>query len=393
MNKIGIIGGLAALLLAACTPEVELCYGDHPHRGELNISFDWGAYETMRPDSMYVVAVRSVNLLKCGFWVSATPDAATHKVEGQMLFPLSDVQLTADRSAAGLPDRHKLWLHAGEYIMLAFNGSNRVFEHSLKTFVQNSGYGLDSLMLRYKSYDKLTDTPEFSKYANWIDRNPYSGYVLGEVEPIFKHSFSPLKVPVSERKTPTVACRFKPTPITQKVTLRFDIERKENGVQVDSVHAEMSGIPSEINIQTGAVRGDKTYKVLFSPQSPRFGQTADMAPLSVEGTFDVTGIVSSRSAGLVTGPGILQVNIYTQTVNEKGYTVYRVFKAGMNLYNLLKSNPSLTLDNNTGELKQTVKNLKLVIKAPLQITRETVLENAENGLDVWLPAGTIDVDI
>lgn len=428
---------IGVVLLSACTTEVDLCYGDHPHRSLLDIRFNWNsAYQEVRPDSMYVVAFRPLNQLKYGFLVSAVPDAVTNKVEGQLLFPLSELEVTEDNSlptepevpanpdkptttegetgdgdpgevetpdtpnepvteepVAVLPDKHKLWLRNGEYTLITYNGTNRAFTGNLDGFATNEYGLLNDIVLTYKAYETLNEYPDFSKYVNWIDRNPYSGYVLGEIEPIFYHTIPCLTVPVSQSASSKVVCNFTPQPITQEVTVQFEIEKKEVGVKVDSIQAEMSGLPSSIQLSTGSLSADKTYKVLFSPTYTRTDSLNNMEPLSVKGQFHATGIVRSYAPSLITGPGIMQVCVYTQTEDDAGRMRTRVFKAGINLYNLLKSTPSVETESATGLLKQTAKEITLVIKAPLQITRDRVLENAEGGLDYWVPGGTVDLDI
>ncbi len=423
-------------LLSACTTEVDLCYGDHPHRSLLDIRFNWGDYAQVRPDSMYIVAIRPVNRLKYGFLVSSVPDVTTKKIEGQLLFPLSERIETENNKkpdepaepeqpvtppeegpgadepiedqpvpAAGedqaedetdetvLPDKHLLWLRNGEYKMVAYNGTNEEVESSLTNFALNEYADLEDLEVKYKIYETPDELPEGGRYKNWIDRNPYSGYVQGDVKPIFYSTNPSFEVPVSESASGKVVCNFTPRPVTQKIKVAFDIVKKENGVKVDSVQAELSGVASAIHLGSGYLKADKTYKVLFTPTYARKDSLHVMAPLQTQGEVNVTGLVCSYSPSLVTGPGIMQVNIYAETVDDNGRTVHRVFKAGINLYHLLQKNPSIEKDPSTEQLKQVTDKLTLRIAAPLEITRDKVLENRESGLDYWKGLETLDLDI
>ena len=50
--------------MASCT-EVDLCQAEHPHRSFMDFRFHWKEeYQGNRPDSMGVIAVRPVNILR-----------------------------------------------------------------------------------------------------------------------------------------------------------------------------------------------------------------------------------------------------------------------------------------------------------------------------------------
>ena len=98
----------------------------------------------------------------------------------------------------------------------------------------------------------------------------------------------------------------------------------------------------------------------------------------------VNGIVHSADPAFTTGPGILWVNVYVRVFGKNGSgPVSRPIVACINLYNLLKDNPSLRL-NDLGEPHQTTKELFLQIPtAILDLDRWTLTSQETSGLDVW----------
>lgn len=427
-NKwIGYVAGLG--LLGACSTEVDLCYGDHPHRSLLDIRFDWAANDVdICPDSMYVVAFRPVNQLKYGFRVTSAPEPATNQTEGVLLFPEAErvdknenknpgqsvnpgtpegaeepepaENVGEDTGGEGgngntslLPEQDRLWMHNGKYMLVAFNGTSSAFESSLADFADNEYTVLNDLEVKYKTYETVDRLPGAAKYWNWIDRNPYSAYVQEDVEPIFYATNSSLEVPVSAKASSKVTCRFTPRRLTQKVIVQFNITKKEEGIKIDSVQAEISGVASAIQLSTGNLTVDKTYKVLFTPAYSRTDDVYDdMTSMRIRGEVNVAGLLANTSASLLTGPGVMHVDIYT-TVKEEDRTVVRVFKAGINMYRLLHKTPSITKDARTGYWKQARRDLSLSVTLPLEITRDAVLKSKGNGVDLWQPIEVVDLDM
>lgn len=426
-NKwLGYVAGIG--LLGACSTEVDLCYGDHPHRSSLDLRFDWAAdNDKARPDSMYVVALRPVNQLKYGFRVTSAPDRVSNQVEGVLLFPEServdkngntspvepenpetsegteDTETTSPDGSASAsqtrtgetesaPEQDRLWMRNGKYMLAAFNGTSTAFESSLNDFAGNEYATLDDLQVRYKIYATPGELPGAAKYRHWMDKNPYAGYVQDNVEPLFYATNSSFEVPVSAKASSKVVCRFAPRRMTQQVNIQFNIVKKEEGIRIDSVQAEMSGVASAIQLSNGNLTTDQTYKLLFSPACSRTDGMSQMQPIQVRGKINVTGLICNNSASLQTGPGIMHVNIYTTVEGESG-TCVRVFKAGINLYRLLHKTPSVAKDARTGLVKQTRRDLTLSITAPLEMTRDQVLDSKVSGVDNWVFLEKLDLEI
>ncbi len=299
------------------------------------------------------------------------------------------------------PERTKLGLRGGDYEVMAYTGSSDAFEQTISDGFLGEYGTFDIIKLVYKEYklsqeDESVMMPDFEKYVNWTDMNPYSGYVLGTIDPIFCAHAS-LSVPMS--KNGKVTLRLTPKPITQHVRIEFNIKRLEKGVQVDSIQAELAGVASAIYVADRSLEIDKTYKVFFSPTFPKdAAANRDCTPLATVGELDITGLVSSRDPGVHMGPGVMHVNIFTkvEVENETGLgsrLVRRVFKAAINLHHLLRSNPSIVIDSETGKYLQSSPSLTLRINAPLEITRERVEEAKDANIDYWIECERVDVEM
>lgn len=461
-----LMAATALLLVTACNPDVELCYDSHPHRAYIDFVYDWSATNGAPPEvkEMTVIAYRRINTLK--YKMMVTPKASNNT--GYILFPESEIHYvdleeeepTDDPSSAdeleegegtgenagedenggnedageketetddepveagkrragetgnGDTQPHRetsLWLRNGEYELLTYNGVPAILNENLNNFLTSNEVEMDTIKLSYRTCKSVDQDPSLEAFHNWIDSNPYSGFILDANQPLYSTKTT-LTVPVAHDGT-HVECRFQPTVRSQKVNVIFNIDPKEEGIVIDYVHAEMSGIGSRLTLGTGAVSIDQTYKALFAPDL--YISTGATVPitdpedtrrggaLAVKGSFYATGIARSASQSRAIGPGILQLNVHAhiteEVQNEKGetrtHTYARTFRALINLYHTLKQTPSLKYDAEIDGFVQTEPEITLRVRSVLQITRDKVLSGAGSGLDYWIDAGTIHLDI
>ncbi len=389
---------LAGGLLAACT-EVDLCYAPHPHRAYLDFRYHWPEeYAGLRPDSMGVVAVRPVNLFRYEYRTTALEEGNT----GVMLSPGSERQPLAD--AAGPTGNDALWARSGEYNFAAFAWDAATLDE--ETELQDAagdptdmGSGLTPLYLSYRHYP--VDAPEITGYfGEWRDYNAYSDYISGVGMPVYFARADRVEVPVADSANVHVPVDFHISTLTQAVTFRLHVE-KEEGVVVDSLCAEIAGVPATIELTTGLIRARRTYKMLFRPAYGPLASAADSTAatrLECAGTVHVTGIVRSYSEEMVTGPGILQIAVYahydyTDEGTGQPRRAVKVFHAGINLYHTLKERELLDYDDTLDGYYQTCRTAEIEILSPLVIDREGVAGSgsAATGLDAWMPGETIEV--
>ena len=224
-------------------------------------------------------------------------------------------------------------------------------------------------------------------YGEWKDYNAYSDFISSEGVPVFYARVDHVSVPLAKEGTGQVVVDFTPEPLTQDVSFVFHIEKTAD-VVVDSLTAEISGIPSTMELTTGLILAQKTYKLLFRPTYAALPSAAWRCEASV----NIPGIVRSHTEDMVTGPGILQIAIYTHYDYEEEGTqrkAAKVFHAGINLYHTLKERKSLQWDEEENG------SITVEIGSPLNIDKDGILNggSTSTGLDQWIPGETFEIEV
>ena len=312
--------------MASCT-EVDLCQAEHPHRSFMDFRFHWKEeYQGNRPDSMGVIAVRPVNILRYEFRITAEE---SHN-NGILMQPETERQPSADTLAPA--GTHNLWVRSGEYNFATFGWDEGELVDAIDIVdaqgdAATLGSGLTPLYLTYRHYP-VDDPKVTGAYGEWKDYNAYSDFISSEGVPVFYARVDHVSVPLAKEGTGQVVVDFTPEPLTQDVSFVFHIEKTAD-VVVDSLTAEISGIPSTMELTTGLILAQKTYKLLFRPTYAALPSAADSASaeaLRCEASVNIPGIVRSHTEDMVTGPGILQIAIYTHYDYEEEGTQRKAAK-------------------------------------------------------------------
>lgn len=369
-----------ACCATSCNEYVELCYTDHPHRAIIDFQYNWGKDIVNIPDSMKVLAYRRINNLR--YTMSTT--AKEKNNTGRIISPIEEID------SAGMDGNSKLWLRNGKYEMFAFNeGSDELISQLPSDY--NLSYTMpDEIIMAYKSYKYIDQNERLARYMSWVDANTYSEFVLNGESPIY-YAQTYLEVPVAEVNPTQVVCKFDSIKIrNQFVNVNFQINPKDEGIIIDSIHAEMSGICSAITLGSGVCNTEKTYKTLFTPDYIQ--STEKQAPLYVHSTFSCTGIVRAMNSSTLVGPGIMQLNVHVRLV-EDGRTIHKMYRACINLYNTLTKTPSIVYSYDKEGFVQAAQSITLNIEDVLSITREGILESDDTNIDRWKDVGTIYLEI
>ena len=283
--------------MASCT-EVDLCQAEHPHRSFMDFRFHWKEeYQGNRPDSMGVIAVRPVNILRYEFRITAEE---SHN-NGILMQPETERQPSADTLAPA--GTHNLWVRSGEYNFATFGWDEGELVDATDIVdaqgdAATLGSGLTPLYLTYRHYP-VDDPKVAGAYGEWKDYNAYSDFISSEGVPVFYARVDHVSVPLAQEGTGQVVVDFTPEPLTQDVSFVFHIEKTAD-VVVDSLTAEISGIPSTMELTTGLILAQKTYKLLFRPTYAALPSAADSASaeaLRCEASVNIPGIVRSHGHG------------------------------------------------------------------------------------------------
>lgn len=169
---------------------------------------------------------------------------------------------------------------------------------------------------------------------------------------------------------------------------------------VDSVEAEISGIPLAISIGNGYIDIRKTSKMLFDMELQNkdgnvVEDTEDNTSLVAHANIDVTGIVKSATPNERTGPGIMQVIIYTHAFNDEGVKRIKRIQGKINIYNALEEANLIEIVNMGKDARRRSEHGVLNIKTDLVLKGEQIVDtpNDDNGIDQWTGCENIFVDI
>ena len=394
---------LALVTLSSCTTDVELCDSPHhPHLAKVKFEFNWGAYEKdiAADDSMYVIADRVIN-----HWKAAMKVSPQNPVRGRFMFNGPETPPDAKPAVSQTGTLTEFQIRPGDYKLIAFrvNDEEMIYSDVDKYLMDETGMmNLQDIYGEYKVYSKGEEGLR-KTLVDWQDYNPYAQYIQPDICPVFYDTLTARRI----GNGATVKCRFSPRPVTQHIDINFAIKKKlnlvgkgkENDVRffVDSVWIEMSGVPREINLANGYLKIDRTCKVMTKADEIKDSETSTF--IKVCGSIDVPSIVQNNTSDVSTGPGILQVIIFTHSVvyDEKGNVVSnpsesdgiakkkKKIQGKINLYNTLRHANLMTV---TSDGRHAIRNGAkgvLNIVADIVIDGKNILENDDNtgGIDPW----------
>lgn len=400
---------MMALLIAvsSCNIDVDLCTEtEHPHLSGMTVDFAWNHPDVQKPDSMFVWADRVINRWQCGMAVSTDNMCGKYlfnaphlynsdegnegqkPVDGEPVEPdESEEKDVVEMSEQGI---REFKIRVGEYKMLAFSRNESSFIYygiPDSTDGDSSLYGNRDLYVEYKAYNK-NDQALHKLIDEWSDYNPYSQYI----QPDIPHVYCDMLDRVEMKQHSTVNCLFTPRPITQDVEIRFNITKTGNKLcTIDSVVAEISGIPYRVNLLDGHLDVSKTYKMMFGMElwNEGFSQhlSADDSNRKTIGCcahIHVTSIVSNNSNNMVIGPGILQVFIFASI--HDGEVRRKKIQGKINLWNTINNANLISIDVDGKYAVRNKESGKLLIRDNLVIDGNEIIENADNGsgIDKWM---------
>ena len=421
---------LCVMSLFSCV-KVDLCTeSSHTHTGNIKIIYHWpeDISDEQRPDSMLALVNRIINTRRIGYVTDSEDSEGGRYRFGKVYDEVED----ASSPTAGQP----LIVGAGDYQIFAFNndvadidkggtGMSDVVDYYFDNLIEYgdgehlSTVGVRDLGISYVG--RSVDDPRLYLYGkDWVDLNNYSKYIATDIKPIYRaaneHNEATQEYTFSVEDKGEVEVHLYPQKITQDITFSFPIYAGE-GVEVDSILAEISGIPHKMMVYTGTLVVDTTYKMLFKmeldaedPEEVTLkmvegGDSVDYTFTKYEclHTISVMGLIANSSPENKTGPGILQICIYSHTLGDDGEVLSKTQYAKINLCNTInKANLVVTDDlgniiQNPGTYEELPRTDTLRVdddKSRLMVTRKGILSSSDdnNSVDSWLPCGDLDGD-
>ncbi len=405
----------SVLTFISCT-EVETCPDrPHPHYSSVKYEFIWDDDGYEKPDSMYVIAYRVVNRWKCSMVVDAQTGNGHYLFNaytGKPIIPETDTpegggtsggeDLPPMARAAGSEGIDIFNIRTGDYKFAVFNMDEEefIFEDVDEYITSDDpDKHLQDLYVQYKSLDR--DDPNLHGVVKgWVDYNPYAKFIQPDVHPIYVDSLTTHYV----HREGVRLCQFHPKRLTQDIDIYFNIKKINDGTpfKIDSVRAEMAGIPHRINLANGYFDITQTRKMMFSPKMstlegaliPDGENEYDFNTIRCHKMLSVPAIVHNNSENLVTGPGIMQVMIFLTAIDENGEERHKKIQGKINLYNTLAAAELVKFSDDGLYATRTRQHTVLDIKVDIEMNGSSIIENADNGsgLDIWIQTESDDLN-
>ena len=464
MREMRQLLGMFLLMLTLCLSctDAELCYQpNHPHRADAKFSFDWGSYQEI-PDSMLVICNRVVNLWKAAAVVNSqtnighfifnaprvpaeeTPapptegeetDTPTEGEETDTPAEGGETDAPSTRAATSSPESDRFSLPVGTYKFLTISCDTTELDYTnvYKFLNDNTGMVLQDVDVSYKTYG-IRDKGYRGFRPGWEDNNNYGArYMQPDVYPLFYDTIAPRDLNLGE----TMRCHFTPKALTQNIDVYLTVKKKseKNPFTIDSVQAELAGIPISLNLSTGYLDITKTAKLPFRMDRYVDGQklevvkdsegkivssgdTHESTEIECHGNIDCTGIVYNADPEALSGPGIMQLAIYL-TIEKKipiyqrdqngdlvlddngqliiiGYNTMRsakMIQGKINLFHTLREADLLDYLAGGRYVKKKVDHAVLRINADVELNADNISEESNEGMDSWVSSGSKDIII
>lgn len=365
---IGLSVILTLLVISCAQVELNEKVSSSPYAG-MKFEFDWGQYE--EPDSVILIMSRIINTRHYVQEISLknVPE----------ILPDDNEEIPVTRAGNGKEEGEgeivddKLQIKGGEYFMLAISKPEEGVEVlHIDNFVNDNTISINDLSVSVQQKE-LNEIPELvgsndKDYIKWMDFNPNYSYVTN-ISPIYIASLKNVDIKTGN----DFSIKFTPKMMTQKIKIPFQVAIEE-GVEITNVIAEISGVVKEVNAVTCTIDSAKTYRVIFKPQLLK----TENNTLSYEGEINVLGLFPSRKPSFITGPGILQLAIYTQAQGKK-----RIFHTAKNLYKEIREADLLTYTGEGNKYQVAKESATLSTDYKFKITVKQIVTDNEDGIDIW----------
>lgn len=342
------VAAAALLLCSGCDYFGNLTLVDG-YRAEspVSVALDWsgtGLSEEERPSSVTLVMGRELDslrrVLECG------PD--------------------------GLPAGDAVVLPNGDWLCVAFNGKASGVSFSGIEELQRGG--IPAVKAVGASLDTLTRAERLA-LCGAVDPNPGMPF-FKPLDGLFC-AFARARVDgMQEENGMVMEMHYAAVPVEFRINV--DIE---DGVEVESILAEVSGVPGSISLMSRQVSAGRMGKAVFGIEPSAGGGR------SWSGTAIVPGILPPAREDVILGDGILCVKVRVKVEGKK-----MIYVASINLKPVLDGNPVLAATDVSGVYRYVEGSpYVLEIPASLWLTPTGVRPGADGpGLVDWVNQAKID---
>lgn len=397
---------LCCVALFSCT-KVDLCEEpQHIHRGYIKLNYHWGDVpEGQRPASMFALISRAVTTHHMGYVTgTVNSDSGRYQFGGMYEDCVGQQQLMAKVGS------YRVFAFNYDIVDTAMNDAGDYRFENLEEFLNEelqSEINVSDLCLSYVAHDVAEP---YGKDWQGKDGNRYSKFVANIPRGLYcaenRFDESAKSYTFNVQNNDTTIVNLYPQKLTQDITISFPVYTEymdrlsaEDQLYVDSIVAEISGIPQKMMIRNRTLMADTTYKMVFKMDVDKKNTERTELPTlpnkvfqkyECSATISVLGLLPNADGpDYSIGAGILQLCIYTHLENQ-GVRVSRAKYAKINMFNTI-SRANLVIKvgkdimQNPGTYPELPISDTLRIENSLAITRDFVLEsvNDENSLDSW----------
>ena len=416
---------LTALLVTACT-EVELCYeAEHPHRTGVTFTYSWDAdADADQPDTMAIAAIRVYNLWKCGIYVNTEHGDGFYFHNAPQTVPSWEIpEPEPEDSVPGSPDTdvtigddvpvtpedtipvidpeepHEMFeLREGTYRFYTINyDSTEVRIHDIIDYVRDDVGEIDvnNVYIEYTTYETI-DSLNSRFVDHWTDYNPKFPFIYPKGKPLYFDTLAHYNIYKEQENH----VEFHPFKLTQHIDVYFNLQKDSVGasLRIDSVFAEISGIPVRMNPFNKHIDLRRTAKIQFPTEleSEGGGSITDNfgngTKVRVHGVIDVPTVVNCQSPSDISGPGFMQVLAFTTATDSSGKEYHKRIQGRMNVYHAIQE-ADLIEYSEDGEMAWAKSPTGVIdIKAKIVISGDDVVNNSDDdgGIDTWQEADDSD---
>lgn len=343
-----LMSALACCIIVSSCVMLDLKTAETSDASKIEFAVEWGGVsEVERPDTVFTA-------------MNHLPDAIRYAFE-------------LDASGNYLPDNdHDSSAVYGNYIILAYTRDRENYDFSgPDAFMSDPKVSMLDFKVRLKDLPK--DELDGLRQGSRFDLNAAYRFV--------RHS-APLwcasqKGDVSDTRENLF--NFTMRQMLQDITFTVDLV-PEAGVDIVSVVAEISGVPTGFNLLTGAVDMEDMARVVF-----RMSQSGER----YEGTVGVPGLFPSENVNLYSGPGIMCLAV---TAEKDG--ARKVLRPAINIGDLITSASLMERIPGTDGYRISRSSAVLEVPVPLTIGAGSFRSSDSGGsVEGWFDSDNIDVEI
>lgn len=281
----------------------------------------------------------------------------------------------------------------GTYKFVAFNrDETELIYDEIDRFVKSnkSATRFQDLTLEYKRYS-YKDKNLKGMLADWRDYNNYDdsrNYIQPDITPIYYDTISPADI----NKNVLREYVFKPVLLTQNIDIRFRIRKEIDEIPftIDSIYADISGIPYKVNLSNNQVDASTTCKMMFhvdleDEKGTKIADSDDNPLLVCHGNIDVLSVVNAPDSIVGRGPGIMQVMVF---IHDR-QPVY----AKINLYHPIGRANLYSITEDGFHIRRTRESGTIEIISNLLIDGNLTIGSDGDGLEQWKPTSDDDIII